>query len=60
MFTDIIYGIGDFFYWIFDILEKFENLPNIAFTLLGFAGLFYWLKTQAAYNKKSEETGGLR
>jgi hypothetical protein len=48
--------LADFTVWTFEtFLEPAENLPNIAFTLLGFVGLFYWLNLQAKYNKKAEQ-----
>jgi hypothetical protein len=49
----IVNPLADFLVWTFGILEKFENLPNYAFILIGFAGMFYWLKLQAKYNKEA-------
>jgi len=49
----LVYSLGDFFTWTFGILESLENLPNIAFILLGFFGLFYWLRQQGKYNKQA-------
>jgi hypothetical protein len=48
--------LADFFVWSFDtFLVPFENLPNLAFLILGFVGLFYWLNFQAKMNKKADE-----
>ena len=45
--NDFIYALGDIFYWLFEnTLEPLGNMPNDAFLLLGFVGLFVWLKMQ--------------
>ncbi|MES2627431.1 MAG: hypothetical protein V4616_00555 [Bacteroidota bacterium] len=44
--------------WTFEnILEVLGNIPNFLFIVVGFVGLFYWLKTQGNYNKKAATTG---
>lgn len=45
--------LEDLFVWSFGILESLENLPNMAFILLGFVLLGYWLFLQAKYNKEA-------
>lgn len=52
--------------WTFDyILVPIGELPdyinpNYIFLVLGFVGLFYWLRLQAKYNKKAEQEGGIK
>lgn len=61
--TDFIYGLGEFFYTIFGLLrfvgEMFIN-PNVIFIVLGFVGLFIWLKMQAKFNKEAQERSTLK
>jgi hypothetical protein len=53
----LIYLLRDFFVFLFEnTLEPLGNLPNLAFIVLLFGGLIYWLKWQGKYNK--EATGG--
>lgn len=48
--------LADFIVWTFEtFLEPMKNMPNTAFLLLGFVGLFYWLNLQAKYNKQAEQ-----
>ncbi len=57
----ILNPIGDFIVWSFqNILEVLGNAPNVIFVLVGFVGLFYWLKIQGNYNKKAQNEGGLK
>ncbi|MCW8896510.1 MAG: hypothetical protein OQJ96_03785 [Flavobacteriales bacterium] len=62
--TDFIYWLGDFFFTIFKPLEWLGETPyfnlNVAFIILGFIGLFVWLKMQAKFNKEAEEKGTLK
>jgi len=61
--TDFIYGLGELFYTIFGVLrflgEMFIN-PNVIFILLGFVGLFIWLKMQIKFNKEAQERNTLK
>ena len=57
--TDFVYGIGDFLQWTFGILETLQNLPNVAFIILGFIGAGYWLMRQARYTREDKESGRL-
>lgn len=45
--------IEDLFVWSFGILESLQNMPNIAFIILGFVMLGYWLMLQSKYNKEA-------
>ncbi len=57
----ILDPFANFIVWSFEnILENLGNLPNVLFVLIGFVGLFYWLKTQGNYNTKAEKEGGLK
>lgn len=59
--TELIYATGDFFYWIFEnTLEPLGNLPNWSFIVLGFVGLFYWLKTQKKFTEEAKANGTLK
>ena len=59
--TDFIYGIGDFFYWLFEnTLEPLGDIPNWGFIVLGFIGMFIWLKMQKDFNAKAKSTGELK
>ncbi len=61
----ILDPIGDFIVWTFEkVLEPLGELPwvspNNLVIVLGFVGLYYWLKVQGNYNKKAEKEGGLK
>ena len=59
--NDFVYALGDIFYWLFEnTLEPLGNLPNDAFLLLGFAGLFIWLKMQKKFNEEAKANGTLK
>lgn len=58
--TDFIYSLGDFFYWIFSMLEVLGDAPNWAFIILGFIGMFIWLKMQKDFNNKAKAEGTLK
>lgn len=52
--TDILVSIGDFILWTTEILfENIGNLFNDAMIVLGFIGLFIWLRLQNKYNKEA-------
>jgi hypothetical protein len=50
---DIVIPIGDFLVWAFGGLEALRNYPNMLFTMLGFFGLFVWLRYQIKFNKQA-------
>lgn len=59
--NSILRVIGDILTWTFDtVLVPLGQLPNYAFILLGFVGLFLWLSMQGKYNKKAQEEGGIK
>ncbi len=54
----LAYPLGDLITWTFDnLLVPVGELginPNVIFLLMGFAGMFLWLKMQSKYNKEAE------
>ena len=58
--TEFWYALGDFFYAIFGMMDKIQDLPNTIFIILGFALFALWMKMQADFNRKAREQGGLK
>jgi hypothetical protein len=59
--TDFFYALGDFFMWLFEnTLEPLGNLPNWSFIVLGFIGMFIWLKMQKDFNAEAKSKGTLK
>ncbi|TVR36851.1 MAG: hypothetical protein EA392_14075 [Cryomorphaceae bacterium] len=61
----IVNPLGNLIVWTFDnLLVPIGDLgamnPNNLFIVLGFFGLFYWLRAQSKYNKQAEESGTLK
>ena len=53
-YTDFVYAIGDGILWTTDILfENVGNIFNYSAVVLGFVGLFIWLRLQAKYNREA-------
>ena len=53
---EIVYCLGDIFTWIFEnTLEPLGNIPNWIFIILGFIGLFIWLKMQSNFNAEAKQ-----
>ena len=59
-FTEIIYGLGDFFYATFGIMEKLGNVGNVFFIVVGVVLILTWLKMMSSYNKEAAENGTLK
>jgi hypothetical protein len=57
---DIVFPIAELLEWTFGFLPMLGNLPNIAFILVGFALLIYWIKEMVRYNKEAEQNGTLK
>lgn len=53
-FNDILVPIEKILVWSFGIIESLGNTFNIAVIILGFVGLFIWLKKQYSFNKQAE------
>lgn len=52
----LVYFLRDVFVWLFEnTLEVLGDLPNAAFLLSLFLGLFVWLKWQGKYNGEAAE-----
>ncbi len=59
--NDILRFIGDFLTWTFEnLLETAGQKPNILFILIGFVGMFLWLKMQADYNRKAKQNQSIK
>jgi hypothetical protein len=53
--TEILVSIGDFILWTTELLfHNVGNLFNDAMIILGFIGLFIWLRIQYRFNKAAE------
>lgn len=58
---EFFYAFGDFFMWLFEnTLEPLGNLPNDAAILLGFVGLFIWLRMQGRFNAEAKANSTLK
>lgn len=58
---EFFYVFGDFFMWLFEnTLEPLGNIPNNAAILLGFVGLFIWLRMQGRFNAEAKANGTLK
>lgn len=60
----IVNPLGKLVVWTFDVLlVPIGDLgvnPNTIFIVMGFFGLFYWLRSQSKYNKEAEQNGTLQ
>ncbi len=60
----IVNPLGKLVVWTFDaLLVPIGDLgvnPNTIFIVMGFFGLFYWLRAQSKYNKEAEQNGTLQ
>jgi hypothetical protein len=53
--STVFYAIADFMYdYAFIPMEYVGNIFNYSCIVLGFFGLFYWLRRQNTFNKKAE------
>lgn len=60
-FEDVLNVIADILVWTFEnVLVNLGNIPNVLFIILGFVGLYTWLKMQGEFNKKAKEEGGMQ
>ena len=58
--TDFFYLLGDYAQRFFSVFENLGNVPNWAFIVLGFVGMFIWLKMQKDFNEKAKSNGTLK
>ncbi|MGL4597768.1 MAG: hypothetical protein ACRCYO_09575 [Bacteroidia bacterium] len=56
------YSVGRGFHTLFEGLEwTYDHLtPNKILIVVGFVCFAWWIKMQSDYNRKAEETGGLK
>lgn len=54
-FKDVVYALGDFFLWTFEILTSLENRPNIFFSAIIAILFLYWMKEMAGHAKAGEK-----
>lgn len=53
-YTELVVALGDGLLWTTEILfETVGNIFNYAVIVLGFVGLFIWLRLQAKYNRQA-------
>lgn len=51
---DIVYAIGDFFEWTFEILPVLGNIPNYLFVVLGALFFLYWMGQMVKFKRAGE------
>lgn len=57
---EVITPVAKFIEWTFEtVLVPMSSPFNIGVVVLGFAGLFFWLRLQKKYTAKAEEEGGI-
>lgn len=52
---DIVYGLGEFFEWTFEILPALNNLPNFLFIAIGSVLFLYWMKEMVGHARAGEQ-----
>jgi hypothetical protein len=52
---DIVYALGDFFLWTFEILGTLGNVPNIIFSSIIAILFLYWMKEMAGHASRGEK-----
>lgn len=53
-YTEFVEELGDLLLWTTELLfETVGNVFNYAVIVLGFVGLFIWLRLQAKYNREA-------
>lgn len=56
--TEFFWGLGDALTCLISVLDEnvgFTAVFNTSVVLLGFFGLFYWLRHQLKYNKQAKD-----
>jgi len=54
-FKDVVYAIGDFFQWSFQILPVLGNNFNFILLLIGFIMFFYWMGQMFKHYRAGEQ-----
>jgi hypothetical protein len=57
--TDIFYGIGDFFLWFFKGMRVLSQAPNVIIWILIIGGIVYWTLRLNRYRKQAHRNGTL-
>jgi len=53
-YNELVYGLGELLLWTTELLfEVVGNIFNYGAIVLGFIGLFIWLRLQAKYNREA-------
>ena len=52
---EIMYGIGEFFWWAFESLEALGNIPNLIFLAIGSVLFLYWMGQMKKHSKAGEK-----
>jgi len=58
--TDVFYATGDFFQWLFKIIHKLGQGPNIILWIIIIGLIFYWPYKIHKQNKEAERNGTLK
>lgn len=59
MMQQISFAVGQLLEATFTILPALGWLPPVAFSVILFLGMVYWLALQGRYNKKAQRDGTL-
>tara|TARA_R110002072_G_scaffold257816_10_gene416499 strand:- start:1826 stop:1996 length:171 start_codon:yes stop_codon:yes gene_type:complete len=52
---DIMYSIGEFFWWAFESLVALGNIPNLIFLAIGSVLFLYWMGQMRKHSKAGEK-----
>lgn len=55
--TDIFYGIGDFFQFLFKGMRALGHIPNVIIWCLILFGLVYWTLRLSRFKKEAQRNG---
>ena len=58
--TDVFYGLGDFFQFLFKGIKALGHGPNIILWIIIFSLLVYWTLQIKKQNKEADRNGTLR
>lgn len=57
--TDVFYGIGDFFLWFFKGMKVLGHGPNVIIWILIIFAIVYWTVRLNRYNNQARRNGTL-
>ena len=58
--TDVFYGIGNFFQWVFSVMKALGQGPNIILWIIIISLIIYWPIQISKQNKEAEKNGTLK